>query len=163
MSTILHRRVLLLAALVAAAVGLAAAGRGDAAAPIPCAGTVVITGTSNLDVRSADGQTVVAFDFTGLHDLCLRDGSKATASMTGRLVQRLAADGDLSLRFDETVGYGGGSLDFRGEATLAGGNWQSHVQTVGAGTGPLAGIHGQGSFYPTGPTSFIDVINYVFR
>lgn len=123
----------------------------------------MITGTSNLDVRSADGQTVTAFDFTGLHDLCLKDGSKVTASMEGRLVQRLAANGDLTLRFEETLGYGGGTLDFRGEATLGGGTWQSHVQTVGAGTGPLAGIHAQGSFSPSGPGSFSDVLYLVYR
>jgi len=36
------------------------------------------------------------------------------------------------------------------------------VMTVGLGTGPLAGIHGQGTFVSTGPTSLTDVIYYVY-
>ena len=40
--------------------------------------------------------------------------------------------------------------------------WQSHVMTVGDGTGPLAGIHGQGTFVFTGPASLADVIYYVY-
>ena len=35
--------------------------------------------------------------------------------------------------------------------------------TVGDGTGPLAGIHGQGTFVFTGPTSLTDVIYYSTR
>jgi hypothetical protein len=34
--------------------------------------------------------------------------------------------------------------------------------TVGNGTGPLAGIHGQGTFVFTGPASLTDVIYYVY-
>ena len=36
------------------------------------------------------------------------------------------------------------------------------VVTVGLGTGPLAGIHGQGTFVFTGPASLTDVIYYVY-
>jgi hypothetical protein len=139
-----------------------AAGAARAAAPVPCAGTVQLTGTSNTVVRSAGGNTFVEFDFTGLHDICLADGSRVVGTLEGHLVQRTSADGDLSLRFDEVLSYGGGTLGFRGEATLADGNWQSHVGTVGSGTGPLAGMHGQGSFWFTGPTSLADVIAYVY-
>jgi len=34
--------------------------------------------------------------------------------------------------------------------------------TAGEGTGPLSGIHGQGTFWFTGPTSLQDIINYVY-
>ena len=34
---------------------------------------------------------------------------------------------------------------------------------VGTGSGVLAGIQGQGSFYPSGPSGFDDVIEYVYH
>jgi hypothetical protein len=142
---------------------LVAVGAAVSSAPIPCAGTVQLTGTSNLEVRVADSHTFVEFDFTGLHDICLADSSVVTGEIAGHLMQRTSADGDLSLRFDEILSYGGGTLGYRGEASLADGKWQSHVRTVGRGTGPLAGIHGQGTFWFTGPTSLADVISYVYR
>jgi hypothetical protein len=141
---------------------LTGAGTALGSAPVPCAGTVQLTGSSNFELRQAGSQTFVEFDFTGLHDICLADGSLVTGTVAGHLVQRSSADGDLGLRFDEVLSYGGGTLGYRGEASLADGNWQSHVQTVGAGTGPLAGIHGRGEFWFTGPASFADVISYVY-
>ena len=156
----MKRRILFaVAGLVAAAL---VPGAALASSPVPCAGNVQLTGTSNTQVRAAGGNTFVEFDFTGLHDICLADGSRVTGTLAGHLVQRTSADGDLSIQFEETLAYGGGTLGFRGEASLADGAWQSHVQSVGAGTGPLAGMHGQGSFWFTGPTSLADVILYVY-
>jgi hypothetical protein len=132
------------------------------AVPEPCEGTVQLTSQSNFQVRQAGSQTFVEFDFTGLHDICLADGSEVTGTVAGHLVQRTSANGDLGLRFDEVLSYGGGTLGYRGEASLTRGNWQSHVVTVGAGTGPLNGIHGQGTFWFTGPASFADLISYVY-
>jgi hypothetical protein len=152
----------LVAALAAAAAAVVAIAPADAAAPVACAGTIQLTGVSNVEVRAAGPATFTSFDFTGLHDICLADGSVVTGTVAGHLVQRQAADGDVTLRFDEVLSYGGGTLAYRGSASLSGENWQSHVATVGAGTGVLAGIHGQGSFFPTGPTSFADVIHYVY-
>ena len=153
-------RAAVLTGLVVAAV--LSTGTAAASAPVPCAGTVQLTGTSNLSVEQAGPQVVVEFDFTGLHDLCLADGSVVTGTVSGHLVQRTSADGDLSIRFDEILSFGGGTLGYRGEAALANGTWQSHVQTVGAGTGPLAGILGHGEFWFTGPASLGDVISYVY-
>jgi hypothetical protein len=102
------------------------------------------------------------FDFTGLHDICLADGSVVTGIVEGHLVQRISANGDFSLTFDEVLSYNGGTLGYRGEGSLTGDNWQSNVMTVGLGTGPLAGIHGQGTFVFTGPASLTDVIYYVY-
>jgi hypothetical protein len=151
----------LIAAVVAAA--SAVAGPAEASAPAACAGTVALTGTSNLQVRPAGAQTLVSFDFTGTHDICLSNGSLVTGTVAGELEERLAPNGDLTLQFDEILSYGGGTLGYRGSASLSGSNWQSHVQTVGAGTGPLAGIDGQGSFYPNGPTGFTDLISYTYH
>jgi hypothetical protein len=132
------------------------------AAPEPCEGTVQLTSQSNFQVRQAGRQTFVEFDFTGLHDICLANGSVVTGIVEGHLVQRISANGDFSLTFDEILSYNGGTLGYRGEGSLTGDNWQSNVMTVGLGTGPLAGIHGQGTFVFTGPTSLADVIHYVY-
>ena len=132
------------------------------AMPEPCEGTVELTSQSNVEVRQAGSQTFVEFDFTGLHTICLADGSVVTAIIEGHLVQRTSANDDFSLTFDEVLSYNGGTLGFRGNGSLTGDNWQSHVASVGKGTGPLAGIHGQGTFVFTGPTSLTDVIYYVY-
>ena len=132
------------------------------AMPEPCEGTVELTSQSNVQVRQAGSQTFVEFDFTGLHTICLGDGSVVTATIEGHLVQRTSANGDFSLTFDEVLSYNGGTLGARGNGSLTGDKWQSHVTSVGAGTGPLAGIHGQGTFVFTGPTSLTDVIYYVY-
>ena len=132
------------------------------AKPEPCEGTVELTSQSNFQERHAGSQTFVEFDFIGLHTICLADGSVVTGIIEGHLVQRTSANGDFSLTFDEVLSYNGGTLGFRGNGSLTGDNWQSHVASVGKGTGPLAGIHGQGTFVFTGPTSLTDVIYYVY-
>ena len=135
------------------------------ATQLTCAGTVVvITNAATITVRSAGPQQFLEFDFTGTHPLCLRGGSQVTATIAGHFVQRTSPDGDLSIRFEETMSYDGGSLDFRGEATLSGANWQSHVQSVGQGTGPMSGLSAQGSFFPTAnPSVLTDVLFYVYH
>jgi hypothetical protein len=132
------------------------------AAPERCDGTVQLTSQSDFQVQQAGTQTFVQFDFTGLHDICLADRSVVTGIVEGHLVQRISANGDFSLTFDEVLSYNGGTLGYRGEGSLTRGNWQSNVMTVGLGTGPLAGIHGQGTFVFTGPASLTDVIYYVY-
>jgi hypothetical protein len=160
-STHFWSRTFVAAGLAAAAIVIASPA--TASAPQACAGTVALTGVSNLQTRLAGSETFVSFDFTGTHQLCLADGSLVTGTVAGHLTERLAADGDLTLQFAEILSYGGGTLGYRGEATLSGSNWQSHVQTFGAGSGPLAGISGQGSFYPAGPTGFTDLIYYTYQ
>jgi len=150
---------ILLSVVAAIATGLTMSA---SAAPEPCSGNVQITGQSNFQVRQAGSQTFVEFDFTGLHDICLANGSEVTGTVAGHLVQRTSTNGNSSLNFDEVLSYGGGTLGYRGEASLTGGNWQSQVTTLGAGTGPLSGIHGHGTFWFTGPTSLADVIYYVY-
>jgi len=152
------KHIFLYTSLILTALALTA----TASNPEPCSGTILLTGTSNFQVRQVGSQTFVEFDFTGLHDICLADHSEVTGTTAGHLVQRTSANGDLDLHFDETLSYGGGTLGYRGDASLSGGNWQSQVTTIGDGTGPLGGIHGQGTFWFTGPTSLEDVIYYVY-
>ena len=145
-----------------AAVFISAPNLASGAAPERCDGTVQLTGQSNFQVRQAGTQTFVEFDATGLHDICLADHSVVTGIVEGHFVQRISANGDFSLTFDEVLSYNGGTLGYRGEGSLTRGNWQSNVMTVGLGTGPLAGIHGQGTFVFTGPASLSDIIYYVY-
>lgn len=134
-----------------------------AAAPITCNGVGAFTSIADVQIRQAGPQTFESFDYTGTHELCLADGSHVTGAIAGHLDERVAPDGDLSLHFSETLSYGGGTLRYSGEASLTGGRWEGHVQTVGEGTGALAGITGHGTFAPTGPVTFTDSIDYVYR
>jgi hypothetical protein len=155
------KKTALLAACLAA-VFISGPNLATGAAPEPCEGTVQFTGQSNFQMRQAGNQTFVEFDFTGLHDICLADDSVVTGIVEGHLVQRNSANGDFSLTVDEVLSYNGGTLGYRAEGGFTGGIWQSNVMTVGLGTGPLAGIHGQGTFVFTGPASIADVIYYVY-
>ncbi len=90
------------------------------AAPERCDGTVQFTSQSNFQMRQAGRQTFVQFDFTGLHDICLADGSVVTGIVEGHLVQRTSANGDFGLTFDEVLSYNGGTLGYRGQGILTG-------------------------------------------
>ena len=129
----------ILTSIVATLSILVTSANSSPAAPERCDGTVQLTSQSNFQVRQAGWQTFVEFDFTGLHDICLADGSVVTGIVEGHLVQRISANGDFSLTFDEVLSYNGGTLGYRGEGSLTGGNWQSHVMTVGARHRPAGG------------------------
>jgi hypothetical protein len=136
----------------------------SAATQVTCQGIItIIPILSSFEITEDGTQKIIEFDFTGTHPLCMPDGSEVTANIAGHMVQHLSDNG-LTLQFDETLSFGGDSLDFRGEASLAGSNWQSHVQTTGQGSGALAGVSAQGSFFPTAdPTVLTDVLFYVFH
>jgi hypothetical protein len=158
------RRFIMLLGCAVVLMALAPTGAGGAT-KLTCAGTVVVVpNAATILVKSAGTQQFVEFDFTGTHPLCLRDGTQVTATIAGHFVQRTSPDGDLTIRFEETMSYGAGSLDFRGEASLSGSNWQSHVQSVGQGTGPMSGLSAQGSFFPTAnPSVLTDVLVYIYH
>jgi len=117
------KRIFLYTSLTLTALALTA----TASSPEPCFGTILLTGMSNFQVRQVDSQTFVEFDFTGLHDICLADHSEVTGTTAGHLLQRTSVNGDLDLHFNEILSYGGGTLGYRGEASLRSGNWQSQV------------------------------------
>ena len=153
--------VFVTAAVIASAMAGPATG-----APAACSGAGwVAPDAATIQVRVADGVTFISFAFFGEHPLCLNDGSDVVASAEGRLWQRVGADGSVNLRFVETLSFGGGTLRYRGNATLNAAGWHSHVRTVGSGTGILSGIHGQGVFSPIDPVTgaFTDEIFYVYR
>lgn len=155
--------------LIAAAAGMMAIAAGTAAADgmtkVVCTGTVTLQpDVSTLLVRTADGQTFTEFDFTGTHTFCDPAGNQVPGTISGHLIQETRADGDMTLRFYETAAFLGGTLDFRGGASLSGGSWESHVESVGPGTGPLVGVSGHGSFFPTSvPGVFSDELTYLFH
>lgn len=136
-----------------------------AAAPTACTGGGVVFPVSAPEIRVAGGTTFVEFDFAGEHPLCLADGSRVQGLVSGHLWQTTHADGSGSLRFIESLSWGGGELDYSGNATFNASGWRGHVRTVGSGTGPLVGIHGQGTFSPIDPLTgtFTDEIFYVYR
>src|SRR4029453_6313960 len=130
------KQIFLYTSLAVMALGVTTTG----AAPERCDGTVQLTSQSNFQVRQAGRQTFVEFDFTGLQDICLADRSVVTGIVEGHLVQRISANGDFSLTFDEVLSYNGGTLGYRGGGSFTGGNWHSHVTPGGGGPGPAGGI-----------------------
>jgi hypothetical protein len=136
-----------------------------AAAPTACGGAGYIYPTSAINSRVASDITFIDFDFAGVHPLCLADGTQVQGVVAGHVWQRLYPDGSLFVRFAERLSLNGASLHYAGNATLNSAGWHSHVRTVGAGTGALAGIHGQGAFSPIDPVTgaFTDEIHYVYR
>ena len=135
----------------------------SAATPLACAGTVSLTPTS-VSVRAAGPISVESISYTGEHGICLADGTTVIATLAGRLTETIGANGIVTLfRFDELASYDGGTLGYQGDASLTTAGWHSAVRTVGSGTGPLAGIEGRGTFAPTSPTTFSDVISYTYH
>lgn len=134
-----------------------------AAAPVACPGTVRITPTA-VSVSSAGPVTRLQIAYVGTHTICLADGSLVPASLSGVLIETIGVSGNpIHFRFAELASYGGGAISYRGDAVLTSIGWQSAVRTVGFGTGPLAGIEGQGRFTPTSQTTFDDVIYYTYH
>lgn len=155
-----------LSAAAASAVLLVAASSATAASvtKVDCSGSVTLDSISNLSVRQAGSETFTSFDFGGRHDLCLADGSSVEAAISGHLDQRSGSDGSVSIRFQEILSYGDGTIGFAGDAAGNAAGWHSEVQTVGAGTGILAGLEAHGSFYPTGsPVVLTDQITYLYH
>ncbi|HSL97416.1 MAG TPA: hypothetical protein VK831_02475 [Candidatus Deferrimicrobiaceae bacterium] len=149
-----------------AAVALTVLAMPAVAAPEPCAGAGWVAPDFATFEQRVEGQvTQVTFEFYGEHPLCLADGSQVTGTVTGRLWQQNGPNGAVSLRFDEVLSYGGGTLGYRGEATFNAAGWVSHVRTVGPGTGILEGISGQGWFSPIDPNTgaFTDEIAYTYN
>lgn len=136
-----------------------------AAQPASCVGSGQVWPIEVPAVRVADGITFVEFDFAGVHPICLADGTQVDAApVSGHLWQRINADGSIFLRFEETLSYGGGEMHYRGNATFNAAGWNSAVRTVGVSSGPLAGIHGQGTFSPIAPDgSFSDEVFYTYQ
>ena len=78
------------------------------------------------------------------------------------LVQRTSANGDFEpYTFDEVLSQTAARSGIATDAASRGQVAQPRT-TVGNATGPLAGIHGQGTFVFTRPASVTDVINYVY-
>ena len=131
------------------------------AAPVVCYGTAEIT-PSNFQVRQVDSQTFVEFDAVGTKEICLADGSTVTGTFAGHFSQRNAENGDITFHGNLVLSYGGGTLGFSYQSGVSGGNFRSHLETVGVGTGPLRGISGQGTFYHLTPTTIYETIYFVY-
>jgi hypothetical protein len=142
---------------------LGSAAPAAASQPIRCDGFARIQAiTSGPEVREADGTVFVTLTFEGIHTLCLANGHNVLATIAGTLWQKTEPNGDMTVRFVETLAYNGSTLDYRGQGSLEDGVWSSAVRTVGKGTGVLTGIHGQGEFWPVAPDRFDDTIWYVY-
>jgi hypothetical protein len=55
--------------------------------------------------------TIERFGFTGVHDMCLADGTVVVATLAGHLTQVTRADGTGSIFVRETLSITNGTLD----------------------------------------------------
>lgn len=132
------------------------------AATQPCAGVVAITDTSTPNVSGSSAAMVIQFDFTGLSDICLADGSRVTGTLAGHTTQIVGADGAGTLVVRETLTVADGSkLGYVAVARFSSSGFRGNVFTT-SGTGQFARVVGRGTFFPTGATAFATLVTYEY-
>lgn len=124
-----------------------------------CVGSATIGEPINLTTRSAGGVTVETWEFIGIHDVCLADGTVVVATVTGQATQIRRDDGSALLVVRETLSIPTGTLDAQVLARTTPTSFKANVRLFG-GTGELAGVTGRGTTMPTGPGSFRSEIVY---
>ncbi len=124
-----------------------------------CVGTTTLGPPTNYTSSERGGVTVEKFDFTGVHDLCLADGTVVVATLAGRLTQVTRDDGTGRIFVRETMAIPTGTLDAIVRVRFSPTSFDATVRVFG-GTGELAGISGQGTTTPTGPNTFLSQIVY---
>jgi hypothetical protein len=135
-------------ALAVAVVGVAPAV--GAVTKVECSGTAAFTGITNVQSHTVGTETFVSFDYSGVHDWCLADGSVVLTTIVGHIDERLGPDGGLTLQNrDEFVTYNGSTQEFAGDLAFDGSKLESRIHTVGRGSGIFAGMNSEGTFAPT--------------
>lgn len=159
----MRRTHVLKAAVVMAAAVLSMAAQASPAAAAPhtvvCVGTTTLDPPTNYTSNGAAGLIVVRFDFTGVHDFCLGDGSVVVATMAGNLTQFSHDDGTGSIVVRYTVSVPGGTLDGIVQARFSPTSFKADIVAF-RGTGTLSRVTGRGATTPTGPNTFSDRIVY---
>jgi hypothetical protein len=145
-------------AVLAAAPATASAENGKAL----CIGITTIGPPSNFSSTVHGDWTIEEFDFTGVHDLCLEDGSIVAAPMVGHIRRMVDGEGAGHLVVHETLSIPGGTLDGTVRTRFTPTTFDARVHVSG-GTGVLSGVSGHGVTEPTGPNTFLSHIVYKYR
>jgi len=152
---------LLQAAIVAAAVAIptAAQAKPDTAT---CIGTTTLGPPSNYSSTARGSVVVATWDFTGVSDLCLADGTVVEATMTGelRLTTRDDGTGRVAVRY--SLAIPDGSLEGTVHTRFSPTSFDAKVRAF-AGRGVLAGMSGSGTTVMTSPNTFNNTMVYRYR
>lgn len=126
-----------------------------------CVGTTTLDPPTNYSDTSAPGVTIERWDFTGVQDLCLADGTVVDAAMKGSLILVTRDDGTGWALVRYTLEVPNGTLRGIVRAHFSPTSFDATVRVYG-GTGLLAGMSGYGTTQPTGPNTFLDRIVYKY-
>ena len=149
------------AAVAVAALSLAAPTTADAST-ITCVGTTTLGPPASYTSKERGGDLVEKLEITGVHDLCLADGTVVSATITGTLRQVTHPDGTGHVVVDETLSVAGGTLEANIRADFSPTSFDATVRAYG-GRGTLRGMSGRGTTVPTGPNTFLSEIVYHYR
>ena len=152
-------RVLMVGMVMAAALFSLAAPAAAQPHTATCVGSATLGPPTNYTSTERGGVSIERFDFTGVHDLCLADGTVVVGMLAGHLTQVTRADGTGSIFVRETLSIPNGTLDSTIRVRFSPTSFDATALVFG-GTGELAGIFGQGTTTPTGPNTFLSRIVY---
>ena len=124
-----------------------------------CIGTATLDPPTNYASSERGGVTVETFDFTGVHDLCLADGTVVVGTLAGSLTQVTRGDGTGRIFVRQTMSTPNGTLDSIVRVRFGPTRFDATAHVFG-GTGELVGITGHGTTAPTGPNTFLSRIVY---
>lgn len=127
-----------------------------------CIGITTIGAPTNFSSTPLGAWTVEEFDFTGIHDICLEDGSVVAGTMVGHIKRFVDAEGAGHLVVHETVSIPGGTIEGTVRTSFSETTFDARVHVLG-GTGVLAGVSGHGVTEPVGPNTFLSNIVYKYR
>ncbi len=128
---------------------------------VRCVGTTTLDPPTNYSSTRGQGVTVERWDFTGVQDLCLADGSIVDAAMEGDAIVVTRQDGTGRAIVRYTLAVPDGTLQGIGRAQFTQTTFDGRVRAFG-GTGVLSGMSGHGTTRPTGPNTFLDEIIYQY-
>lgn len=149
------------AAVAVAAWSLAVPTAADAST-ITCVGTTTLGPPASYTSSGGGGALVERLEITGVHDLCLADGTVVSAAITGTLLKVTHPDGTGHVVVNETLSVAGGTLEGNVRARFSPTSFDATVHAYG-GTGTLKGMSGRGTTIPTGPNTFLSEVVYQYR
>jgi hypothetical protein len=134
----------------------------DAPTTVVCVGSTTLHAPKNYSAAGSGPVTVERWDFTGVQDFCLRDGSGVEAEIAGDLTLTTHADGSGIVVVHYSLAVTDGTLKGTVLTHYSPTSFDSRVHAFG-GTGVLSGVSGEGTTIPTGPNTFADQMEYRYR
>ena len=152
----------LLKATMVAAVFLLAVPTPAHAHTATCVAVATLYPLTNFTSRAGDGVVIETWDFTGLHGLCLADGTHVDADLAGHVTQIRHDDGTGRLVVRETMSIPTGTLDALVVVRFSPTSFEATAIVFG-GTGELSGVSGKGTTQPIGPNTFLSETLYRYN